>query len=178
MAIFRGGAILVPDGSSNDNTTFDSVVENAKIFNYWGDETALIFKILNVHLERLFAKARKERKEVALKVNNISDPFKVSAQWVIFDEFKAKKTEDYYVMDEKFYDDGGVRLKVTFDGKEGTVNSLKSFRYNYICAIIGSAEIDGTTHYSVFFHPGYYVFKYVHQTSTGPDGGGGGIELP
>jgi hypothetical protein len=178
MAIFRTAAILVPNGDSSDNTTFDSTKENQKVRNYWGNNKQNIFKITNAKLEQLFQKAKKQHEEVALKVKNIENPLKVSAQWVVFDAQKASKTANYYVLDEKMYDDKGEPMEVDIDGEQVEVNSFKMFAYDYVCAVIGSSVNNGTTQYNIYFHPGRFVFEYIRQPTIGPGGAGGGAEIP
>ena len=178
MAIFRKAAILVPDGNATDNTTYDSLSEDQNVLNYWDDNNQIIFKITNAKFEDLFRKAKKEHKEVAFIVKNISDPLKVSARWGVFDETKVKKTENYYVLDEKMYDDHGTPKTIRIGNKDVKVNTFKMFKKDFVCAIIGSTMSNTSTLYKVYFHPGSYVFEYIRQPVIGPGGGGGGMEIP
>lgn len=172
--IFRGGAIMAAQGANTGILPNYSIhLEDTRIANY-SDIEPKIFRIPSKTIEKLFADAKKQGKEVALAITNIQDPSKVKARWIVFDEQAAKANEDYYVFAEKYYDDGGTPIVAGL-----RIRPFKAMRYNYVCAIIGKDTINGAEVHFVFFHPARLRYEVEYERGgAGPTGAGGGVELP
>ncbi len=172
--IHRNFAILAPSGLNTGTVpNYNIQKEDTLLEAYWGEIDMKYFKISFKNLEKLFAQAKSKKHEVAFCVQKIGDPEKVKGKWIVFDG-KAKANEDYYIFSEKFYEDHGNTI---VPGQR--MRSFNKMPYNFICALIGKATEDNAISYPIFFHPARtkYLIEF-ERGSGGPDGAGGGVEIP
>lgn len=184
--VYYDGIWMIPPDYITTLPHFTPEERDVMINNYWGNQGEKRWFATSVDdLTDLYDQSvPKNADKVVLQVSNITNPKKVKAEYMPYDESFIKNVEktgkpvntNFYVLDRKFFD-GRNPYKGVPNGMR-YVNE-KGLQTNAITARFGK-KINTETNevkYFVLFQATYTYFFY-ESSGIGNGGSGGGIQIP